>query len=121
MQIKELTLDDIKQAKIFRYVDDENQEIVAEHFSGDIGENTGYYLITGEVKFKDGMTYSAIFGISSDDSGEMFEYHFLSEKGWITSKDDICKVLNKKKSEIFPFKYRLNCRVLGDIHTDEQY
>ena len=73
------------------------------------------------MKLNDGTIYPAIFGISSDDSGEMFEYHFLTEKRWVSSTDDVSYLLNKKKSEIYPFNYHLNCKILGNIHIDEQY
>lgn len=121
MRIKDLTLHDISERKVYRYVDEENQEITAEDISCEIKENTGYYLISGEVQLKDGTKYPAILGISSDDAGEMFEYHFLTSEGWVASSDDVCSFLGKAKEQIFPFKYHLTCRILGDIHIANQY
>ena len=61
-------------------------------------------------------------GISSKDSGEMFEAHFLVNKKWISQKDKkFLKKLNKEKSKVFPYKYHLNVKVIGDANTLAQY
>lgn len=122
MLVKNLTIYDIQQNKAYQYLNEDRGEInpIEGQFEI-IKANSGYYLVTGEVKLNDGTLYPALFGISSDDGGEMFEYHFFTENGWIASKDDICKELKKTKTEIFPFKYHLNIKIEDDFHEDAQY
>ncbi|MBI4707737.1 MAG: hypothetical protein HY761_07425 [Candidatus Omnitrophica bacterium] len=120
--INDLTANDLTKKWLFRYINENSEKIFpVENDDKRILENTGYYLIAGEVKLNDDTTYPAVFGISSDDGGEMFEYHFLTEKGWIGSSDDICNKLNKTKTRVFPFRYHLFIKVENDLHLDAQY
>lgn len=123
MNIYDITIEHIKSKTVFRYVQEDSGEImIVNNTQETIPENTGYYLITGEVKLNDGTRYPAIFGISSDDGGEMFEYHFVSDKALISSgEEDIFRTLNKKKQEVFPFEYHLNVNVENDLHRHAQY
>src|SRR3989338_2985971 len=103
-KINDLTYEDIKNGKVFIYLDEESNEIDEFlQYVNNLKENSGYYLITGEVTLADTTQYPAIFGISSDDGGEMFEFHFLINPGeWASNKDNLEEILNKRKEKIFP-------------------
>ncbi len=123
MKINDLTITDIKKNFVYKYINEESDDIEVALVSEDrIPENSGYYLITGEATLTDGTKYPAIFGISSDDGGEMFEFYlFIDSLNWISNKENLPKILRKRKENVFPFRYRLNFKVDGDLHGGSQY
>src|SRR3989338_10747047 len=109
MKLHDLAFEDIRKYSVFKYIDENSDEIVPDpEIYNQIKENSGYYLITGEAMLADGTRYSGIFGISSDDGGEMFEFYFFTDElGWLSNNDDLSELLKKSKNYIFPFKYHL--------------
>jgi hypothetical protein len=121
MRVSDLHPNDFKSCQVYRYVDDETDEIERYPCSS-IENHSGYFLISGEITLADGSKYPAILGISSDDSGEMFEFYlYQPEKGWLSNADNLSEKLNKARTEIFSLKYHLNVSVQGDVHSDHQY
>lgn len=123
MQIPDIKLHDVNKNEVFCYLDDENTKIerlIA--LPEKIKKNSGYYLITGCIKIADGTVYPAILGISSDDSGELFEAYFFVNKVWVSQMDQsFLKKIHKKNSDVAPYKYHLNVKVEGDKNTDHQF
>lgn len=120
MKITNITKSDLNNSYVYYYTNENNQEISSRK-TALIKENSGYYLVPGEIKLHDQSKYPALLGISSDDGGEMFEYYLQVGKNWLSNKDDLKKKMNKTKEDIFPFTYHLNVKAEGDIHTDNQY
>lgn len=123
MKIKDVTLKDIKRKAVYVYVDEENIEIQEVRLrKNSISKNSGYFLIGGKIRIADNTEYYAILGISSDDSGELFEAHFFINGEWVSQKDEqFLKKLGKKKNQIFPYKYHLNAKVGGDANLSQQF
>ncbi|HOW35679.1 MAG TPA: hypothetical protein PL155_04635 [Candidatus Omnitrophota bacterium] len=123
MKILNLALNDVENGSIYKYIAEDSDDIeIALIHTDNIEESSGSYLITGEVTLADGSRYPAIFGINSDDGGEMSEFYFLVDSdGWVSSSDNLEELLRKKKEEVFPFRYHLNIKVEGDLHTENQY
>ncbi len=123
MKISNIKLQDIERKVVYHYTNEENTEIKEIKFKENIvPENSGYFLITGKIKIADGSTYPAIFGISSDYSGELFEAYFLVNGKWVSQEDkNFLKKLGKKKSQVFPYKYHLNVKVGGDVNLSQQF
>lgn len=123
MRMEELTLTDVEGKSVYYYTNDENTQI--EEFKlkeKAIAENSGYFLITGKIKIADGSIYSALLGISSDDSGELFEAYFFVN-GKLVSQDDkdFLRMMGKEEGQIFPYKYHLNINVTGDTNSLQHF
>ena len=122
MKINDIKLKDIKKGSIYNYTNDENTEIkefkLKQNF---IPENSGYYLITGKTKIADGTVYPSILGISSNDSGELFEVYLFLKDRLVKQDNKLHMKLGKKKYQIFPYKYHLNVKVDGDKNRINQF
>lgn len=121
MKLKNIKLEDIKQNKVYVYLDEENIN-VDEAKVKKIKEDSGYYLISGEIEIKDKTKYPAIIGISSDDSGELFEAFFWIESELVSQSDkNFLEKMGKNRESIFPYMYHLNVKVEGDLNKKVQY
>ena len=119
--IDKIKIEDIKKGRIY-YRDNKNRicEFKLKEFI--ITENSGYFLISGKVRIKDGTVYPAILGISSNDCGELFEAYFYINGKWVPQEDkNFLKLLKRKKKEVFPYKYHLNVKVEGDKNIAHQF
>src|SRR3989339_1933809 len=121
MKITDIKLNNLKKRSIYYYIDDNNTQIKPVRVSDSIKENSGYFLIAGEIKINDGTKYPALLGISSDDSGEMYEAYFYIDNKLINQNEsNFFEQINKTKNQIFPYKYHLNVNVDGDKHIAHQ-
>lgn len=123
MKIKDIKLKDVDRGAVYFYQDDSNTKIqeikLKKKF---IPENSGYFLITGKIKINDGTVYHAILGVSSEDSGELFDVFFFVDGMWVGQNSKyFLKILNKKKEEVFPYIYHLNVKVRGDANVSQQF
>ncbi len=123
MKIEDIRLENFGKDVIYQYIDKENLQIKRIKLKENkIKKNSGYFLINGKIKISDGTIYNAILGISSDDSGEMFEAYFYVNDKWISQNNkNFLRLLDKKKDEVFPYKYHLNVEVEGDINRNHQF
>jgi len=123
MKIKNLKLKEINREKVYYYTNNKNKQIKELKLKKKtIAKNSGYYLISGKIKIADGTIYPAILGISSDDSGELFEAYFLLNDLLISQGDkSFLKEIKKKKNHIFPYKYHLNVRIERDENKKHQF
>lgn len=123
MRIKDLKLRDTERNAAYYYIDEKNTEIKEYKLKKEIiSTNSGYYLITGKIEIANGTIYPAILGISSDDGGELFEAYFLVKNKWVSQQDEnFLKKLEKKKYQVFPYKYHLNVKIEDDNNLDHQF
>ena len=73
MKIGDIKLEDIMDNVVYGFVDRDNTKITKIKVKTILPENSGYYLIPGKIKTANGCIYHAILGVSSDDSGELFD------------------------------------------------
>jgi len=122
MKLDDIKPEDIKKNIIYGFIDKDNTKITEIKVKNILPENSGYYLIPGKIKTADGSMYPAILGVSSDDSGELFDVYCFINNSWTSQNDkNFLKKINKSKSEVFPYKYHLNVKVEGDINEDNQF
>jgi hypothetical protein len=123
MKLNDIIIPFSSKNEVYFYLDKKNIFIEKKIVSkGVISINSGYYLIPGKVKLNDKSIFKAIFGVSSDDSGELFEVHFwINNKLVSQSNKDLLKKMKKTKGMVFPYKYHLNVKVEGDTHTANQF
>ncbi len=123
MKIKDVRPIDVEKATVYQYLDRKEKIIkIVKMKQKRILEDSGYFLISGKIRINDGTEYPAIIGISSDDSGELFEAYFLINNYWISQSDKkFLKKISKNKKGIFPYKYHLNVEVEGDINKEHQF
>src|SRR3989344_1135828 len=113
MRIEDIGIEDIGMGAVYCYIDKENKKVKEMKIrKRHIPKNSGYFLITGNIKVADGTRYPGLLGISSNDSGELFEVYFFI-RGKLVSQQakNFLKLIDKKKEEVFPYRYHLNVSV----------
>ncbi len=123
MRVEDIKIEDVEIGAVYSYIDKDNRKIKEIKVKKKwITKNSGYFLITGNIKIADGTIYPALLGISSNDSGELFEsYFFIRNKLISQHGKNFMKLIGKKKEEVFPYKYHLNVGVEGDNHPEHQF